>query len=1560
MYSKLINKIITSLAIISFLGIQIIPAVSMAAEEIDKNIATNEENVKFNATLNESNSYEMEADLTQNPTIDFDIKVEKTGYLKDIVVEAKDANYELLNELEESQTTINSIKGNTVSFNNIDAGNEAKASVKIKAIKEDVTKYENFDKVSSIVLKATYVNKDGNEKEIKKELKEQVKWNTKAEANLNLELLRYLKYENNRTMVSIKVSDGIVDNAIPASSKEITIDIPKLNGQLPSVVSATGKNVSYKSENEKLIINKSNDNNSLTWNSNEDFVANFIYETQTDDKTISVNASDKIKTIRNDELTASKTEEFKIDTEVGHILEISTTTPSEINKGYIYTNINSSKEFTTPYEVSYKINIGLQELTNKIVLTELNNELTTESDEVLNNTAIKNKKVKVDSDEIKNTLGDEGKIIVKKVDGTELATLTASNTEFETSERKLSFETTQPVNPGNIEIKVEKEIAKTELSRQQVKSLKAITSKVNFKGYKDENVVSEGNIVAQIKLTEPSSKASLDISQNTLSTIAKNEDVVFNVVLKTKDISDALYADPRFSIELPSTVNSIEVKKAEILYDDEIITGNTSVSGDTINVSLKGQQTDYSKSATTDGLLVRVETNVGLEDMATSSNDKVKLTYTNAATGETNSLEQDVRIVAPSEFVLSSKISDGTNTETTIVKDIKDFRVHANTDAKKLYFGGTVVSNLGKDATGFAIVGRIPFKGNKSLTGKDLETTVDTKLAKAISVNGLEDATVYYSENGEEDVNGQGWKTELTENTKTFKIVSDKPVSDKAEIEFNYEVDVPANLDFEQSLNSIYGVYFNNDSTEGIKQDLVESKIIGARTEDKPALELEVKAYDEAGNEIAQNSENEEGKKITYKIDVKNTKSIVMKNAKLEVALPDGLTLLSGDTTTTYSEIAANSVKTVEIKAQLNELPANTESDEVKLTSTVSADGMEANATNEFTVKRILGSLILQLKNQVTPNSTHPKGSVVTYSVEVKSPNSKEQTNVNVKLHLPKGTEYRDEDYSYDKNSNVVTIHYDSVKKNPKRAIIYVSVTEDYPTLTAYATATSDQTKGEIKTPDNTVNGNIAKKYITANQSVNVDENKVLDTDLVEFYVDVKNDKDEDVLIRIKDEFKDIVYLKDFTITGNVEVSSKNKTYINDEFVLNAKGTARITIKCAIYSQEKDSQHSFDHTPILTIGDEEIDINTITLRITGTGTTRVPDDQDKPDVPIADGTFKISGRVWFDENNNGQQDVFEKAIGNLEVMLYDANTQAIAKDSKGNEVRLTIGADGKYTFTNLNKGKYNVIVKYDIEEYAPGPYRLEKVSDTDNNDFVQAKLNGEEVAGCDTITLKDTNVYNIDLGLSLRNTFDLRLDKRVSKVTIVKLGSNNPSIYEYDNVELAKLELPNSNIEDITVIIEYKILVTNQGHVPGYAKSIVDYIPKGMGFSGEDNRDWYLSNGNVYTTSLANTIINPGETKELKLVLTRQMTNENTGIVRNTAEIASSYNELGIEDINSRSANKMDGENDMSSGAVVLAVATGRTAMAITGITLAILALVAIAVFETKKNVINKSYTNIL
>ena len=128
-----------------------------------------------------------------------------------------------------------------------------------------------------------------------------------------------------------------------------------------------------------------------------------------------------------------------------------------------------------------------------------------------------------------------------------------------------------------------------------------------------------------------------------------------------------------------------------------------------------------------------------------------------------------------------------------------------------------------------------------------------------------------------------------------------------------------------------------------------------------------------------------------------------------------------------------------------------------------------------------------------------------------------------------------------------------------------------------------------------------------------------------------------------------------------------------------------------------------------------------------------------------------------------------------------------------------------------------------------------------------------------------------------------------------------------------------------------------------------------MSFNSELNSDWYIGqDGNAYNTSLANTIINPGETKEITLVLTKKMTGENTGTVRNTAEIQTSYNEYGIEDANSVTGNKQDGENDMSSADVTILIGPGRTIIRITGITVGILALITLVIYEIKKRVIDK------
>ena len=53
------------------------------------------------------------------------------------------------------------------------------------------------------------------------------------------------------------------------------------------------------------------------------------------------------------------------------------------------------------------------------------------------------------------------------------------------------------------------------------------------------------------------------------------------------------------------------------------------------------------------------------------------------------------------------------------------------------------------------------------------------------------------------------------------------------------------------------------------------------------------------------------------------------------------------------------------------------------------------------------------------------------------------------------------------------------------------------------------------------------------------------------------------------------------------------------------------------------------------------------------------------------------------------------------------------------------------------------------------------------------------------------------------------------------------------------------------------------------------------------------------------------------------MTENNVGLINNTAEIEESYNELGLQDSNSTPGNRANGENDMGSADVLLGIRTG-------------------------------------
>ena len=86
-----------------------------------------------------------------------------------------------------------------------------------------------------------------------------------------------------------------------------------------------------------------------------------------------------------------------------------------------------------------------------------------------------------------------------------------------------------------------------------------------------------------------------------------------------------------------------------------------------------------------------------------------------------------------------------------------------------------------------------------------------------------------------------------------------------------------------------------------------------------------------------------------------------------------------------------------------------------------------------------------------------------------------------------------------------------------------------------------------------------------------------------------------------------------------------------------------------------------------------------------------------------------------------------------------------------------------------------------------------------------------------------------------------------------------------------------------------------------------------------------MLDGNLYTKKLESTEIKPGETQEIKLILTKTMTNNNVGLINNRAEIYESYNKYGIPDVDSVANNQINTEDDIGSADVFVGISTGGT-----------------------------------
>ena len=328
--------------------------------------------------------------------------------------------------------------------------------------------------------------------------------------------------------------------------------------------------------------------------------------------------------------------------------------------------------------------------------------------------------------------------------------------------------------------------------------------------------------------------------------------------------------------------------------------------------------------------------------------------------------------------------------------------------------------------------------------------------------------------------------------------------------------------------------------------------------------------------------------------------------------------------------------------------------------------------------------------------------------------------------------------------------------------------------------------------------------------------------------------------------------------------------------------------------------------------------------------------------------YTISGTAWLDENEDGKRDSNEKTLSGINVKLLNLDNNS--------STTATTTENGFYSISNVSNGKYVAIFEYDTEKYILTKYQVETGTESRNSDVENVNMNidgvNQRVASTDTLVINNTNLTNIDIGLIEAKTFDLSLSKTISNVKVS--NENGTSSKDYNDANLAKVEVKAKYLNSTTAVIEYKIKVTNNGELAGYARKIADYKPTDLTFNSKLNPDWYQSGDNLYSTALADTKIEAGESKELTLILTKTMTETNTGLTNNTAEIVEAYNSLGIEDVDSTPGNKQSKEDDLGSANIIISVSTGA-AVSYVSLTLSIITIIAIAAYIATKKILKEN-----
>ncbi len=1609
-----------------------VDVVSYAIDVNSGDSSTNHKNIEFMAYFKDEKGEKVTSlniPINKNDLkLYFHISVKKEGYFNGSI-NLENSNFKF--DKESLNSDISYVDENTITLNQINAGDIKDIEIDIDVIKNDIYDLKLINFVNEISINGIY--KDSTEKDIKIKSIKNVELILNNPYNDNNAILtqsvitnKVLSYKGEKKrIVQIQVNSGVDGNLFPIKTSSLKITTPKILNKYPEkvlvnsidILTSTGNRVSdsdYNYNKEDGIVNIDLQNvlledNKVNWiKTGEDVITlTYIYEADEETEKIenlseqssNIDLSISFYDLNNTIIKVSNS--MEIDNEEKDSIITSNVVQNEnsIYKGKLYSEISRDIEFST------FINVNLTDVSEFINIIE--NRETIEGDNFSYNFNSVYKKTLIKKTDLEEIFGQDGYINILNAENKRLISTIRIDSEvdengyiniiYPNDVTQIEIETSKPETVGKIEIKHVKTIKN--INNYLLAGASKLKYSVNGKYIVNNEDTEMNEIFSDIELKETETSAKLEISKENLSAMTINQNVEFRVILESKNENNELYKNPIIKLELPDKFENIDVKSINLLYEDELQIASTVLKGNTIEIILKGEQTKYKEEAI-EGAVLIINADLTTSKKVASSTEQIILTYSNenvrnykenAVIGQE---EKHINIISYAGLITINKIN-GYDVEVINNEGNRNAKLAINTDTTTTKIENEIINNVGNTINNVNILGIFPTE--EAVKGVN---NIETKIIEAIAVQGIDTSRVkvYYSNNADAttDLNNKLnlWTENIEDakNVKKYLIVIDK-LEVYEQINLSYVTEIPENLEYNAIAELGYEIYYINNETNITEQIKLHNLSLG--TGKGPIVDTTLKAY--VGNKEA--NKVREGEIVTYSITVANTGTEEAHNIEIFGKVPENTVFVKENQMeyemsnedldfipfTTYEDIqdvkfdleslavGESVTKTYQVKVN-DKTQGQTISNE--LTTTY---GEVTKNSNEIISDIESGNIRLELYAADDASGVLENTYLYRYVVNVENVSDKDKKDVRFNVDADDIIDIQEIFYMTPENEYVSEkenkyIEIKSLKAGEKVEVCIV--------VKSKTIANGDVQNGKLSA--NIVDNNVS--YYSNVEEVTVkpinlqtsiysenSDSYVKGGDTIEYIVSLKNNAKTNLAnIVIANTLSDKTTLLEITKNGDVldegnysqEVEFENDSdVIKISSKLNANEQAEYKVKAVVnkvpgnvssieiansisvlsegvnvvtseikhilepeYTETDDFDNDNNNNDNTNNGDEDNSQNNGNDQNNDNNNSDNINDSNNGNgsgnIENVEKVKSISGTAWIDENENGSKDSNEKALNDITVRLLDTKTNTFVKDVNDKEILVKTNDKGFYSFDSVKNGEYIVVFEYDTTKYILTSYLKDGVNSKNTSKVINKVM---PISGVDKtvgvtgiIKVDNNNISNVNIGLQNAKNFDLKLDKYISKVVIQ--NSKGTTTRNYTNTTFAKEEIDSKLMNGTTAIVEYTIKVTNIGDTDAYVKKIADYISKDYKFTSELNKDWYQSGSTLYNSSLANSKLKAGESKEIKLIVTKQMTENNTGLVNNTAEIVESYNELGLKE------NKT---NNKGSADLILSIKTGQIATTI-------------------------------